>query len=107
NARGLDVHVEDVSESTAAIALQGPLSRSVLEAATGDGPDSWAGVGYYHRRPATVGDIQIDVSRTGYTGDLGYEVGGNVTEARGRRVDHSPADRPACLPWTWRAWKRA
>jgi aminomethyltransferase len=81
NARGLDVHVEDVSESTAAIALQGPLSRSVLEAATGDGPDSWADVGYYHRRLATVGDIQIDVSRTGYTGDLGYEMWVNATQA--------------------------
>jgi aminomethyltransferase len=74
NARGLDVHIEDVSESTAAIALQGPLARAVLEAATGDGTDSWADLGYYRRRPATVGSIQIDVSRTGYTGDLGYEL---------------------------------
>ena len=81
NARGLDVHVEDVSESTAAIALQGPLSRAVIEAATSEGPDSWTDLGYYHRRPATVGDVQIDVSRTGYTGDLGYELWVNAAQA--------------------------
>ena len=71
NARGLDVHVEDISETTAAIALQGPLSRKVLQAATGE---DWTDLGYYRRRPAVIGDIQIDVSRTGYTGDLGYEL---------------------------------
>jgi aminomethyltransferase len=71
NARGLDVEIEDVSEQTAAIALQGPLSRSVLEAAT---DADWSAVGYYLRRAAKVGRTPIDVSRTGYTGDLGYEL---------------------------------
>ena len=71
NARGLDVGIEDVSESVAAVALQGPLSRAVLEAAT---RGSWSDVGYYRRRGGKVGRIAIDVSRTGYTGDLGYEL---------------------------------
>lgn len=71
NASGLDVEVEEVSEALAALALQGPLSRAVLEAATGD---SWADVRYFRRRPTTIGGIEIDVSRTGYTGDLGYEL---------------------------------
>src|SRR5688572_14155261 len=71
NARGLDVAIDDVSESVAAIALQGPLSRAVLEAAT---KQSWSDVGYYRRRAGKVGRIAIDVSRTGYTGDLGYEL---------------------------------
>ncbi len=71
NSRGLDAEVEDVSEQMAAIALQGPLSRAVLEAAT---KDDWSDVGYYRRRSAKVGRIPIDVSRTGYTGDLGYEL---------------------------------
>ena len=35
NAGGLDVEVRDVSESTAALAMQGPLSRETLKAATG------------------------------------------------------------------------
>lgn len=71
NARGLDIGIEDVSETMAAIALQGPLSRAVLEAAT---DESWADVPYYRRRNAKVGRLAIDVSRTGYTGDLGYEL---------------------------------
>jgi aminomethyltransferase len=71
NAAGLEVEIEDISESTAALALQGPLSRSVLEAAGGE---SFADLRYFRRRPATVAGIPIDVSRTGYTGDLGYEL---------------------------------
>jgi len=71
NARGLDVTIDDVSEQGAAIALQGPLSRAVLEAAT---QEDWAAVGFYRRRSSKVGRIAIDVSRTGYTGDLGYEL---------------------------------
>ena len=71
NAHGLDVDVRDVSESVAAVALQGPLSRAVLEAATGT---PFADLGYFRRRPGTLAGIPIDVSRTGYTGDLGYEL---------------------------------
>jgi aminomethyltransferase len=71
NAHGLEVDVADVSERDAAIALQGPLARKVLEAATGE---DFAGLGYFRRRTAHLGGIPVDVSRTGYTGDLGYEV---------------------------------
>jgi aminomethyltransferase len=71
NARGLDVEIEDVSERLAAIALQGPLARAVLESATGA---DWSDLGYYRRRAASAGSIALDVSRTGYTGDLGYEL---------------------------------
>jgi aminomethyltransferase len=71
NARGLDVEIEDVSEQVSALAVQGPLSREVLEAAT---ETSWGDLGYFGRRAAAVVGIPVDVSRTGYTGDLGYEV---------------------------------
>ena len=71
NARGLDVSIEDVTESVAAVALQGPLSRSVLEAATGE---SFADLRYFRRRPSRLAGVDVDVSRTGYTGDLGYEI---------------------------------
>src|SRR6188508_2287234 len=71
NSAGLDVTIEDESEATAALALQGPLSRDVLEAATGE---SFADLGYFKRRAGRIGDVAVDVSRTGYTGDLGYEV---------------------------------
>src|SRR5690349_10844435 len=71
NAGGLDVDVRDVSEELGALALQGPRSRAVLEAATGE---DWADVRYFRRRTAAIAGIELDVTRTGYTGDLGYEL---------------------------------
>jgi aminomethyltransferase len=71
NAHGLDVQISDVTERIAALALQGPMSRKVLEALTGE---DWASVGYFGRRATSVGGTPVDVTRTGYTGDLGYEL---------------------------------
>ena len=75
NSAGLDVTVDDLSEEVAAVALQGPLSRDVLEKALGA---PFADLRYFRRRAATFKagrkKIAIDVSRTGYTGDLGYEL---------------------------------
>jgi aminomethyltransferase len=75
NAAGLDVTIDDTTEDTAAVALQGPQSRAVLETVTGK---SFADLGYFRRRAASIKagrkKIAIDVSRTGYTGDLGYEL---------------------------------
>ena len=70
-AAGLHVTVEDVSESLAALALQGPQSRAVLEPPPGE---SFADLGYFRRRGSKIGAVALDVSRTGYTGDLGYEL---------------------------------
>jgi aminomethyltransferase len=71
NATGLDVRIEDVSRRVAALALQGPKSRSLLEAATGS---DWGDLRYFRRRPSAVAGVPVDVTRTGYTGDLGYEL---------------------------------
>jgi aminomethyltransferase len=71
NAHGLEVDIADVSERDAAVALQGPLARKVLEAASGE---DFAGLRYFRRRASSLGGIPVDVSRTGYTGDLGYEL---------------------------------
>jgi aminomethyltransferase len=71
NAAGLDVEIEDVTDTVAALALQGPKSRDVLEAATGE---SWSDVRYFRRRPTKIRGVEVDVTRTGYTGDLGYEL---------------------------------
>jgi len=71
NSAGLDVTIEEETEATAALALQGPLSRAVLETATGE---SFADLRYFRRRASKVGRVAVDVSRTGYTGDLGYEL---------------------------------
>ena len=71
NARGLDVTIDETTEALAALAVQGPRSRAVLDEATGV---SFADLGYYRRRAASIGGVPVDISRTGYTGDLGYEV---------------------------------
>ena len=71
NAAGLDVDIEETTETEAALALQGPRAREVLEAATGE---SFERLRYFRCRRSSVGDVDLDVSRTGYTGDLGYEL---------------------------------
>ena len=71
NATELDVRIEDISEGTAGLALQGRLSRHVLERATGR---DWFDLRYFRRRPTTIEGVDVDVTRTGYTGDLGYEL---------------------------------
>jgi aminomethyltransferase len=78
NARGLDVEIEDVSEKTGAIALQGPLAGEVLNAVSGS---DWTDLRFYHRRSARIGTTAVDVSRTGYTGDLGYELWFDAAQA--------------------------
>ncbi len=71
NALGLEVLVEDISETTAAVALQGPTSRDILRACVeGD----LAGLKYFRVGSYSLAGIPVDISRTGYTGDLGYEL---------------------------------
>jgi aminomethyltransferase len=71
NATGLDVEVHDVSEQLAGLALQGKLSREVLEAAT---RQDWADVKYFRHRRSEIGGVDVSITRTGYTGDRGYEI---------------------------------
>ena len=72
NALGLEVMVEDVSESIAALSLQGPASRAIL----GDIP-----LRYFRLMEWQVDGIPVTVSRTGYTGDLGYEIWASPKDA--------------------------
>jgi len=60
----------DISEATAKIDLQGPLSFEVLRRAL---PGDWAALGYFSFRKTSFEGAPILVSRTGYTGELGYE----------------------------------
>jgi aminomethyltransferase len=71
NADGLDVRVEDVSERTAALALQGPTSRELLKRCAEVDVD---GLKYFRVTSGTLAGIPVEISRTGYTGDLGYEI---------------------------------
>jgi aminomethyltransferase len=70
-ARGLDVMVEDVSEQIAALALQGPRSAALLQEIA-EAP--CAGLRYFRMTSGTIAGVPVDVSRTGYTGDLGFEI---------------------------------
>jgi aminomethyltransferase len=71
NAVGLDVSIEDISEQTGALALQGPLSRTILQQLT---PADLFALKYFRLVNTTVRDIPVTISRTGYTGDLGFEL---------------------------------
>lgn len=70
-AAGLKVVIDDVSEQTAALSLQGPTSTAILADLL---QGNVASLGYFRVTPATLGGVKVDVSRTGYTGDLGYEL---------------------------------
>jgi aminomethyltransferase len=71
NAAGMRVTVEDVSEETAALALQGPMAARVLRACAEADVD---GLRYFRITRGQIGGVPVHVSRTGYTGDLGYEI---------------------------------
>lgn len=71
NVSGLDVQVEDVSEQMAALALQGPTSAALLrQVSTAD----LHALRYFRATSGTIAGVSVDISRTGYTGDLGYEI---------------------------------
>jgi aminomethyltransferase len=71
NAVGLDVAIEDVSARTGALALQGPLSREILQQLV---PIDMRGLKYFQLAHTVIREIPVTISRTGYTGDLGYEL---------------------------------
>jgi aminomethyltransferase len=72
NAAGMDVQVEDISESMAALALQGPTSGRLLRSLVKDADIE--NLKYFRVTKGTIAGVRVDVSRTGYTGDLGYEI---------------------------------
>jgi aminomethyltransferase len=72
NAHGLDVRIEDASEHTAALALQGPTSRQILAAAAAEADVE--NLRYFRVTGGRIAGVPVEISRTGYTGDLGYEI---------------------------------
>src|SRR6201998_843207 len=71
NALVLEVQIEDISEKVAALALQGPTSGKLLHAVA---DADIAGLKYFRVTHGKIAGIPVDISRTGYTGDLGYEI---------------------------------
>ena len=71
NAVGMNVKIEDVSDSIAALSIQGPTSRAILdELCEGD----LASLKFFRLTQTRIRGIPVTISRTGYTGDLGYEL---------------------------------
>jgi len=97
NAVGMNVTIEDVSDTVAALALQGPTSARVLRKVSDADID---GLKYFRITRGRIGGIPVEISRNGYTGDLGYEIWmpwGDAVKvwdalmAGGRELDIRPA----------------
>jgi aminomethyltransferase len=71
NAAGLDVTIDDMSEEVAALALQGPTSARLLREVARADIDR---LKYFRVTSGTIAGVKVDISRTGYTGDLGFEI---------------------------------
>jgi len=71
NATAFDVTIEDVTESIATLSLQGPYSRDLLNALSKANFDN---LHYFRTTKTELAGIPLEISRTGYTGDLGYEL---------------------------------
>jgi len=97
NALALDVKIEEISEQVAALALQGPTSGRLLSAVT---DANISNLKYFRVTRGQIAGVPVDISRTGYTGDLGFEVwmpwneAGKVWDelmAKGKAFDIHPA----------------
>jgi aminomethyltransferase len=71
NAIGLDVQIEDITEQLAALALQGPTSGKLLKSIAEADIEN---LKYFRKTSGKIAGVPVDISRTGYTGDLGYEI---------------------------------
>ena len=71
NATGMNLVIEEVSEQLGALALQGPNALRILETLV---DVDLRGLKFFRLLPAKIAELPVIVSRTGYTGDLGYEI---------------------------------
>jgi aminomethyltransferase len=71
NGLNMDVQIEDISERVAALALQGPTSGKLLKSVA---EADIANLKYFRVTSGKIAGVPVDISRTGYTGDLGYEI---------------------------------
>ncbi len=78
NGLNMDVQVEDISEKVAALALQGPTSAKLLKSVA---EADIANLKYFRVTHGKIAGVSVDISRTGYTGDLGYEIWVPLKEA--------------------------
>src|SRR5207249_7379024 len=68
---GMDVAIEDISEELASLALQGPTSGRLLRRVAEAELEK---LKYFRVTRGKIAGVPVEISRTGYTGDLGYEI---------------------------------
>lgn len=71
---GAEDHIEDVTSSVAFIGVQGPRSRDVLVAAGCPADLAGSALPYFGNAWTEIAGVEVLLARTGYTGELGYEV---------------------------------
>ena len=70
-SKGKRVYITDITGGYGLLSLQGPNSRDLINAVAAD---SIADLKYYHFTETTIADRPVMISRTGFTGELGFEV---------------------------------
>ncbi|HEX6479156.1 MAG TPA: glycine cleavage system aminomethyltransferase GcvT [Ktedonobacteraceae bacterium] len=70
-SKNFDVQVVNQSDATALLALQGPEAQAILQTLT---EEDLSGIHYYHFKPGLVDGVNCIISRTGYTGEDGFEL---------------------------------
>jgi aminomethyltransferase len=70
-AKNFDVQVANQSDTTALLALQGPEAQAILQPLT---EVDLSSIRYYHFEPGIVDGVNCIISRTGYTGEDGFEL---------------------------------
>lgn len=78
NAVGMDVQIKEVTDEIAALSFQGPNTKKVLNRIAEKPLD---GLKYFRVMENKINGIGVEISRTGYTGDLGYEIWMNAKNA--------------------------
>jgi aminomethyltransferase len=71
NAVGMDVTISEVTDQVAALSLQGPKSRTILNQVCAKPLDK---LKFFRVAETRIAGVAVTISRTGYTGDLGYEI---------------------------------
>ena len=73
-----NVEVQNVGEEYFQLALQGPLSKEIIKGVVESDPSN---LRFYHAKEERIGDEKVLLSRTGYTGEDGFEIYGRSSEA--------------------------
>ncbi len=74
HAGPFDVELSDDSDDIALVALQGPASQRILAPLSSLAEEDLAAIGYYRFATGTVAGVDAVISRTGYTGEDGFEL---------------------------------